>query len=318
MANNNFFSQTALEKLRSPEKLDTMIRVTNPIGWMGLSALLVLFFAVVLWSFFGSYTEKADGVGIILDSAGISNITHTDSGKITKIYINQGDIVRKGDVVAHMEHTEELSDMHMAQYSLELAQSRPDALGRVYQFDAKQNRQNMMENVISDYDGIIEEIMVGEGSMVTAGSPIMSVRITQDRNDVKGVFFVPVDKGKRVEPGMTIQLAPNGVDTSEAGNLLAVVRSVSDYPISGQGAAKAVGIESLAQYMLTKEGGAVVKVRFDLVKDKSSESGYLWTNIIGKHKPITPGSFCTGSIVIDRKPPIEKVFYKFSQWLRSR
>lgn len=35
-------------------------------------------------------------------------------------------------------------------------------------------------------------------------------------------------------------------------------------------------------------------------------------------KPITPGSFCTGSIIIERKPPTEKVFYKLSQWLRSR
>ena len=61
-----------------------------------------------------------------------------------------------------------------------------------------------------------------------------------------------------------------------------------------------------------------MKIHFDLFKDKDSESGYLWTSIIGKHKPITPGSYCTGYIIIDRQPPIEKVFYKISQLLRSR
>ena len=54
------------------------------------------------------------------------------------------------------------------------------------------------------------------------------------------------------------------------------------------------------------------------MKDASSESGYLWTSVVGKHRPITAGSFCTGSVVIEREPPIEKVFYKISQWLRSR
>ena len=107
---------------------------------------------------------------------------------------------------------------------------------------------------------------------------------------------------------MSIQLAPNGVDTSQSGWLLGVVRSVSQYPTSTTAMSKVLGNEQLVQYIL----------KFDLVKDENSESGYLWTSFVGQHKPITAGSFCTGSIIIDRVPPIEKVFYKFSQWLRSR
>ena len=61
-----------------------------------------------------------------------------------------------------------------------------------------------------------------------------------------------------------------------------------------------------------------MEVKFDLVKDESSESGYLWTSVVGRHRPVTAGSFCTGSVVIEREPPIEKVFYKISQWLRNR
>ena len=57
---------------------------------------------------------------------------------------------------------------------------------------------------------------------------------------------------------------------------------------------------------------------FELVKDEDSTSGYLWTSKVGVHKPITAGSFCTGSIIVERRPPIEKVFYKLSQWLRNR
>ncbi len=318
MANDKIFNRAALDKLRSPEKLDTMIRITGPIGWMGLITVCVLCFAIVLWSIYGSFTEKAEGRGLILDSAGIVNISHAESGKITDIYVQTGSKVHKGELIAHMEQPEQVASTRMAQHRANLAVNDRDVQGRVYEYDAQRYQERAREDVYSDYDGIVDEVMSKEGDIVAAGSPICSVRLTQSRDELTGVFYIPVDKGKRVEPGMTIQLAPNGVDVTQTGSLIGVVKSVSQYPISAEGVKKALGSSQLAQYVLSQGGGAAVEVKFDLVKDASSESGYLWTSIVGKHRPITAGSFCTGSIVIEREPPIEKVFYKISQWLRSR
>ena len=39
---DKLFSREALDKMRSPEKLDTLLHVTNPVGWIGLSAILLL------------------------------------------------------------------------------------------------------------------------------------------------------------------------------------------------------------------------------------------------------------------------------------
>ena len=58
MSNEQIFNRAALDKLRSPEKLDTLIRITGPVGWMGLVSIAVLCFAIVLWSFYGSFTER--------------------------------------------------------------------------------------------------------------------------------------------------------------------------------------------------------------------------------------------------------------------
>ena len=316
--NDKIFNQAALDKLRSPEKLDTMIRITGPVGWMGLASVALLCFAIVLWSFYGSFTDKAEGCGLIMDSAGIVSITHPVAGKLTAVHVQTGDRVYKGMLVAHMDQPEQSADTRMAQYGTELATNDRDVMGRVYQYDAKRHQQTAREEIYCDYDGVVDEVMVTEGTLVSAGSPICSVRLTQNRDDLTGVFYIPVDKGKRVEPGMTIQLAPNGVDVTQTGSLIGVVKSVSQYPISAEGVRKGLGNSQLAQYVLSKGGGAAVEVKFDLVKDESSESGYLWTSVVGKHRPITAGSFCTGSIVIEREPPIEKVFYKISQWLRSR
>ena len=317
-AGGGIFNRAALDKMRSPEKLDTMIRITGPIGWMGLIAVCVLCFAILLWSVYGSFTEKAEGRGLILDSAGVVNISHVASGKITELYVQTGMTIHRGDLVAHMEQPEQSADTRMAQYGTGLATDDRDVQSRAYQYDAKRHQEAARENVYTDYDGVVDEVMVAEGEIVTAGSPICSVRLTQERSDLTGVFYIPVDKGKRVEPGMTIQLAPNGVDVTQTGSLIGVVKSVSQYPMSAEGVKKGLGNAQLAQYVLSQGGGAAVEVKFELVKDADSASGYLWTSVVGKHRPITAGSFCTGFVVIEHQPPIEKVFYKISQWLRSR
>ena len=316
--NSQIFSQEALDKLRSPEKLDTMLPITTPVSWIALIAILVLLFSVVLWSIYGAFTVKADGMGLIMDSAGVMNITHIANGKISHLYVRQGMTIHKGDLITHMEQAEQSADTRMAQYGMGLASNDRDAMGRAYQYDAKRYQQDVAEDIYSDYDGIIDEVMVDVGSMITAGTPICSVRMTQNREDLTGLLYIPLDKGKRIQPGMTIQLSPNGADVSQTGSLIGVVRSVSQYPMTIQGIQQHLGNAQLAQWILQAQNSSVMEVVFDLVKDPDDKSGYLWTSHVGEHKPITAGSFCTGSIIIDRKPPIEKVFYKLSQWLRSR
>lgn len=77
MDKEKLFSQEALNKLRSPEKLNTLIPVTNPVAWMGLAAVCMLMFAVVFWSVFGAFTERANGMGLIMDFAGVVTVSHT-------------------------------------------------------------------------------------------------------------------------------------------------------------------------------------------------------------------------------------------------
>lgn len=315
---NKIFSREALNKLRSPEKLDTLLPITTPINWMALIAIGILLFSVVLWSIFGAFTVKVDGMGMIMDSAGVVNVSHISDGKIKQIYVHSGSKIKKGDLIARMEQPVQDADTRMAQYNIALSQSDRDAMSRASEHDAKKTQELVNEYIYSDYDGIVDEVMVETGSIINVGTPICSIRRTQNRDELTGVLYIPVEQGKRVETGMSIQLAPNGVDASQSGWLLGVVRSVSQYPTSTTAMSKVLGNEQLVQYILNNERGAVMEVKFDLVKDENSKSGYLWTSFVGQHKPITAGSFCTGSIIIDRVPPIEKVFYKFSQWLRSR
>ena len=316
--NDSIFSQEALNKLRSPEKLDTALPITTPIAWMGLVAVALMMLAVVVWSVFGAFTIKAEGIGLIMDPKGVVKISSSTDGIIDDIFISSGSIVKKGDRLAHVERARESASTRMAQYAPGLATSERDAMNKVYEFDSRRYQEDTLEYIYAGYDGVVDEVLTGTGSVVGSGSPICTIRVSGGRTDLQGVLYVPVDKGKRIEKGQTIQLAPNGVDVSMSGSLLGTVRSVSQYPVSLQSIQKRLSNDQLAQWIVQAQQSSVMEVNFDLVKDASSESGYLWTSKVGEHKPITPGSFCKGSVIIERRPPIEKVFYKLSQWLRNR
>ena len=315
---NGIFSKEALDKLRSPEQLDTVLPITSPIGWMGLVSVAVMMVAVVIWSIFGSFTVKAEGVGMIMDSSGVSKVSSVAGGKIDKVYVHPGEKIKKGAMIAHIELPQETAATRMAQYNPELASSNRDAKNKVHEFDSRRYQKETTEYVYSTRSGTVDEIMVQEGAVIGTGSPIITVRNDDGRNELSGIMYVSVNKGKSVKPGQTIQIAPGGVDISQSGSLLGTVRSVSQYPVSAQTMQSTLNNEQLVQAILQAQQGAVMEVIFDLVKDPGSESGYLWTSSVGEHKPITAGSFCTGTIIIERRPPIEKVFYRLSQWLRNR
>ncbi|WP_298565553.1 biotin/lipoyl-binding protein [uncultured Phascolarctobacterium sp.] len=318
MANNELFSKEAMDKLRSPEKLDTLLEVTTPIGWMALAAMVVMVLSVLVWSVFGAMVVKVDGVGILLDSGGVVSVTSVSGGRVEDVFVRTGMRVQKGDLIAVLEQPQQSMETKLARSDMYLSESEREALTRASQYDAKRYQQDVSSFIFSEADGIVDEVSTSPGAVVAAGTSVCTIRKDQERDEINGVLYVPVSNGKRIEPGMTVQLAPNGVDSSEDGSLLAVVRSVSQYPVSANAMLNRLGNQQLVQWILSKSDNAVMEVNFDLVKDENSESGYLWTSIVGRHKPVTAGSICAGSVIVDRKQPLEKVFYKFSQWLRSR
>lgn len=315
--NDSIFSKEALDRMRSPEQLDQILPITTPITWMGLMAVAVAMFSVIVWSIFGAFTIKAEGMGLIMDPKGLVSITSVFGGKIDKIYVHQGQAVKKGDKIAHIAQTQEDASTRMAQYAPELATSELDAMNKVYEFDARRYQRDESEFVYSSYDGLIDDILLNEGTTLGTGTPICTVRVSGGRKDLTGVLYIPVANAKRVKAGQTIQLSPNDVDTSQSGMLLGVVRSISQYPVSTQAMQNRLGNDHLASYIMQASQSALMEVSFDLVKDEKDPSGYLWTSQIGEHPIVTAGSYVGGSIILEKQPPIQKVFYKLGQLLRG-
>lgn len=61
---SQIFSQEALDKLRSPERLDTMLAITTPVTWMALVAILALPVFRGAVSIYGAFTVKGGRRGL--------------------------------------------------------------------------------------------------------------------------------------------------------------------------------------------------------------------------------------------------------------
>lgn len=96
------YRKVALERLSSPEQLDQLLQVTNPQGWLALSALLALLIAALVWGFLGSIPTEAAGQGILLRHGGVTELVAAGTGQVEEMLVGVGDTLEKGEVVARI------------------------------------------------------------------------------------------------------------------------------------------------------------------------------------------------------------------------
>lgn len=315
--NKELFSEEALERLRSPEQLNKMLTVVDPASWMAVAVLLLFIGSVGLWSVFGTLAVTVSGVGVIMDTGGVARVVHTSSGRIEKIRVEPGDRVKKGDIIGLLDVPELRGDLVASRQRLSMSSNLHEVVDSLAAFDRADVQMDRHRYIVSPCDGVVAEMHAREGDILAAGADsICTIRVDYDRRDMAVVMYVPAGEGKKVRPGMTVQIEPGGADSSQSGKVMGVVREVGLYPVSAPGMRYVLGNSELATAILQANRGAAAEVRIELIRDAGSPSGYLWTSVIGVPPAITPGEMCSGSIIVERKPPIEKAFLKLGQWLR--
>jgi HlyD family secretion protein len=100
------FRKVALERLSSPEQLDQLMQVTDPKGWLALSALGALLLTSLAWGVFGSIPTQTHGEGILLRQGGVSSLVAAENGQVEEILVGVGDVIEKGQVVARIRQEE--------------------------------------------------------------------------------------------------------------------------------------------------------------------------------------------------------------------
>lgn len=95
----SIYRKAALDKLSSPEKLDMLIRVINPRGWLFLLAFGIILTGLLAWGFFGQVKTQVSGAGLLVGDGVYEPVPLAD-GQVLNLEVRAGDDVKKGDVIA--------------------------------------------------------------------------------------------------------------------------------------------------------------------------------------------------------------------------
>jgi HlyD family secretion protein len=121
------FRKAALEKLSSPEQLDTLMGVTRPAGWLALFTTAALLAGVVVWSIFGHLRVTVPARGILIRGGALIDVQAGSSGRIAEFLVKPGDVVKTGDevaIIAQREMVEETSNLQKRIDDLEKEDAR--------------------------------------------------------------------------------------------------------------------------------------------------------------------------------------------------
>lgn len=123
------FRQDALERLRNPERLDTLMEVTSMKGWIGLAAMGTVIAAALAWSIIGRLPDTVTGEGVMLREGGLYAIQSMGNGAVREVLAPLGAEVKQGDVVARIAQPDLELTIRGVQTQLEAARANREDMG---------------------------------------------------------------------------------------------------------------------------------------------------------------------------------------------
>jgi len=120
------FRKSSLDRLASPEQLDSLIRVTSPRAWLALAAIGGLLLTALLWGVFGSIPSKVRGSCILIRPGGVDEIVAPGNGWVSDISVEAGDMVRHGQMIARVERSTSMDQIKSAEAKLHELRARQE------------------------------------------------------------------------------------------------------------------------------------------------------------------------------------------------
>jgi len=167
--------------------------------------------------------------------------------------------------------------------------------------------------IVSPYTGRILEVMSEPGKILARGEPLLTLDLTGGAvQDLVAVIYVPSIQGKKIKPGMEIQVAPSTVRLEEYGMMLGKVTFVSNFPATPAGMLRVLKNERLVTDLAGND--APYEVHAELAVDPSTPSRYRWSSSQGPPQTIQSGTVAFGRVTVSTERPIGRVIPLLRRW----
>lgn len=466
---NNLFRQESLERLSSPERLDQLMQVVNPKGWIPLATLGFLGLTALTWSIFGRIPVTVQGAGVLVYPSTVVPIQAKSSGQLVQLMAKEGELVNKGEVIATIDRNDLKDQLISAKSKLAQLQSQNSEANSVQTQRKKQDlraiqeqrqtleqrlqivtdltptlkekglsaiqaqRQNLQQRqqtleglrptfklrfetrqllfergaisedvllqakqeyldniasideikanlkeidvqeadayqqylsnlneikniqaliqeqdsklanltqqdlqnsttrtkeiqevereviqieqeinsksqIVTQHSGRILELTVNPGQVIEAGTRLASIDTDDQAGNLVGMTYFPVKDGKKVQPGMEIQITPQTIKRERFGGIVGTVTKVSPFPITTEAAANVVGNPQIIAGLVPETQPVVIQIAANLKPDAQTFSGYQWSSSSGPKLKISSGTTTSARVKLTERAPITFVF----------
>ncbi|NEP00117.1 MAG: NHLP bacteriocin system secretion protein [Symploca sp. SIO2E9] len=206
-------------------------------------------------------------------------------------------------------------EKRLAQENLEASTNRKNQIEEVKRNIAQFEKQyDDNRQIKSPHAGCILEVTASSGSVLNQGTRLGSLQVGDSSSQMVGVAYFPVGAGKKIKPGMKLQVTPDTVRRERFGGIVGTVTSVSAFPVTKQGATSLVGNAEVVEGLIS-QGKAMIEVRGQLQLDSSTPSGYSWSSSQGPpNLKISTGTTTTTRVTVEEQAPITFVLPILREW----
>lgn len=173
------FRQSALDKISSLDQLDLAMTVVKPSERIAALAVAIILAAVLFWSIFGSIPTRINGTGIFLDVTTVNSVKAPNQGIIKDVFVERGDYVKKGQVIARIERQDLLDKINIDNHKLEELLKVKEKLDT----DLKQGQSRQ-----ATLRQMYEQGIITENEYISSRQP--EANITQQINDMKQEILI--------------------------------------------------------------------------------------------------------------------------------
>lgn len=181
------------------------------------------------------------------------------------------------------------------------------AQGQVDNFDAQLTFGGA---ILSPVAGTVSEVAAAIGKLVNTADELGAVQAGTPVLTVQG--YLPIGKGKQVEPGMIAEISPGSVERNIYGSIRGTVTDVSSLPVDAAALEARLGNPALAAQMMAQ--GAPIMVTVQLDTDADTQSGLRWTSSEGPPVQMSAGTTADVRVLTELRQPISLLLPVLQTW----
>ncbi|MBE6812051.1 MAG: hypothetical protein E7523_04125 [Ruminococcaceae bacterium] len=273
----DLYRKSSLDKLSNPEQLDRMIKISSPLSWLALIAVLLIIVATLVWSIAGTLPTTETVNGMVVDVNSVHAIYANAAGTFNGYSKDIGDTVAQGDEIAEIT----LAD-------------------------------GTEKTITADCDGVLSVqsfVAEDESAAVFAGTEIARITPANIGSQVV-VCYIQLSSAQKFEKGQEVLVYPTSVDSQKYGHMVAEIVSVEEYATNRNSLMYVLGSDNMIADQFIGNG-PIVAVVCRLKTDVSSKSGFYWSGESGKDLTISNDTMISAKIKVAEEKPISKLFGKF-------